>query len=85
MYRAPAAHPTALKRALGGLGDEFTPDAFLQVIGDHDPKAVGLFVQAGMSPNQRNGQNCFALNHAVLFCASAPDEAAAVLTKPGAQ
>ena len=44
MYRAPAAHPTALKRALGGLGYEFTPDAFFQVIGDHDPKAVGLFV-----------------------------------------
>ncbi len=73
------SNPTALKRALGGLGYEFTPDAFFQAIGDHNPKAVTLFVQAGMSPNQKNGQNRFALNHAVLFCASAPDEAAAVI------
>ena len=75
----PTSNPTALKRALGGLGYEFTPDAFFQAIGDHNPKAVTLFVQAGMPPNQKNGQNRFALNHAVLFCASAPDEAAAVI------
>jgi len=73
------ANPTALKRELGGLGYEFTPDAFFQAIGDHQSKAVTLFVQAGMSPNQKNDQNRFALNHAVLFCASAPDEAAAVI------
>ena len=74
-----AASATALKRALGGLGYEFTPAAFFQAIGEHNPKAVALFVQAGMSPNQKNSQNRFALNHAVLFCASAPDEAAAVI------
>lgn len=74
-----AASATALKRSLGGLGYEFTPDAFFQAIGDHNPKAVALFVQAGMSPNQKNGQNRFALNHAVLFCASAPVDAAAVI------
>ena len=35
-----AANATALKRALGGMGYEFTPDAFFQAIGDHNPKAV---------------------------------------------
>ncbi len=74
-----AANATALKRALGGLGYEFTPAAFFQAIGEHSPKAVALFVQAGMSPNQKNGQNRFALNHAVLFCASAPGDAAEVI------
>lgn len=75
----PAANVLALKRTLGALKYEFTPDAFFQAIGDHNPKAVTLFVQAGMSPNQKNDQNRFALNHAVLFCASAPDETAAVI------
>ena len=73
-----AANPAA-KRELGGMGYEFKPEAFFQAIGDHNPKAVALFIQAGMSPNQKNGQNRFALNHAVLFCASAPDDAAAVI------
>ena len=74
-----AANPTAIKRELGGMRYEFTPEAFFQAIGDHNPKAVALFIQAGMSPNQKNDQNRFALNHAVLFCASAPDDAAAVI------
>lgn len=74
-----AKDPTALKRQLGSMGYEFTPDAFFQAIGDHKPQAVTLFLQAGMSPNQKNGQNRFALNHAVLFCANAPQDAAAVV------
>ena len=61
------------------MGYEFTPDAFFQAIGDHSPVAVTLFVQAGMSPNQTNRQNRFALNHAVVLCASAPDDIAGVI------
>jgi hypothetical protein len=71
--------PTSLKRALGGMGYEYTADAFFQAIGDHKAEAVKLFIQAGMSPNQKNDQNRFALNHAVLFCAQSPAESAAVI------
>jgi hypothetical protein len=67
--------PASLKRALGGMGYEFTPDAFFQAIGDSKADAIKLFIQAGMSPNQKNSQNRFALNHAVLFCAHAPEGA----------
>ena len=42
-------------------------------------EAVKLFIQAGMSPNQKNDQNRAALNHAVLFCAQSPAESAAVI------
>lgn len=69
----------SVKRQLGRLGYEFTPAAFFQAIGDHKADAVTLFLQAGMSPNQKDSQNRFALNHAVLFCASAPQDAAAVI------
>jgi hypothetical protein len=71
--------PTSLKRALGRLGYEFTPDAFFQAIGDHKAEAIKLFIQAGMSPNQKNDQNRYALNHAVLFCAESPGESAEVI------
>ncbi|MEP7116119.1 MAG: ankyrin repeat domain-containing protein [Acidobacteriota bacterium] len=70
----------AAKRSLGGLGYEFTPEAFFQAIGDHNAAAVSLFLQAGMAPNQTNSQNRYALNHAVALCASAPDDIAAVIT-----
>ena len=76
---AATGDPTAAKRALGGMRYEFTPDAFFQAIGDRNAKAVTLFTQAGMSPNQKNDQNRFALNHAVLFCAQSPEESAAVI------
>jgi hypothetical protein len=71
--------PATAKRALGGMGYEFTPDAFFQAIGDRKAAAIALFLQAGMSPNQKNGQNRYALNHAVLFCAQSADESAAVI------
>ncbi len=71
--------PTTLKRSLGGMGYEFTPDAFFQAIGDRKAAAVSLFLQAGMSPNQKNDQNRYALNHAVLFCAQSAEESAAVI------
>jgi len=71
--------PTSLKRALGGMGYEYTPDAFFQAIGDHKAEAVKLFIQAGMSPNQKNDQNRYALNHAVLFCSYAPAESGEVI------
>jgi len=59
---------TALKRQLGGLGYEFKPEAFFQAIGDRNVAAVDLFLQAGMSPNVKNEQGRYALNHAVLGC-----------------
>src|SRR5262245_30008129 len=71
--------PTSLKRALGAMGYEYTPDAFFQAIGDHKAEAVKLFIQAGMSPNQKNERNTYALNHAVLFCSYAPAESAEVI------
>jgi hypothetical protein len=73
------ADPTTSKRALGGMGYEFTSDAFFQAIGDHNARAVTLFLQAGMSPNQKNSQNRFALNHAMLFCAQSVEESEAVI------
>ena len=74
-----AGDPTAAKRALGAIGYEFTPDAFFNAIGDHNAVAVTLFLRAGMSPNQKNDQNRFALNHAVFFCAQSQEEAGAVI------
>jgi Ankyrin repeats (3 copies) len=71
--------PTALKRSLGAMGYEFKPDAFFQAIGDRKAAAVTLFLQAGMSPNWKNDQNRYALNHAVLFCAQSAEESAAVI------
>ena len=63
-----AADATALKRQLGALGYEFTPDSFFRAIGERNVAAVNLFLQGGMSPNQKNEQGRYALNHAVLFC-----------------
>jgi uncharacterized protein len=71
--------PTAARRALGSMGYEFTPTAFFQAVADRKAQAVTLFVQAGMSPNQKDAQGNFALNYAVLFCAQSPDESAAVI------
>lgn len=71
--------PSATKRALGAMGYEFTPAAFFQAIADRKAKAVTLFIQAGMSPNQKDGQGNYALNYAVLFCAQSPDESADVI------
>jgi hypothetical protein len=74
-----AADGAALKQQLGGLGYEFRPDAFFQAIGDRNAKAVDLFLRAGMSPNVKNEQGRFALNHAVLFCAQDAASASAVI------
>jgi hypothetical protein len=71
--------PTALKQRLGGMGYEFTPAAFFQAIGESKPDAVKLFLQAGMSPNLKNDQNRYAINHSVLFCAHAPEPSEAVI------
>lgn len=73
------SNANATKLTLGRMGYEFTPSAFFQAIGDRKADAVALFLQAGMSPNQKNDQNRFALNHAVLFCAQSPEESAAVI------
>ena len=77
--RASGADATALKRQLGGLGYEFKPEAFFQAIGDRNVAAVDLFLQAGMSPNVKNEQGRYALNHAVLFCGQDAAAASAVI------
>ena len=74
-----AADAMALKRQLGGLGYEFRPDAFFQAIGDRNVTAVDLFLKAGMSPNVKNEQGRYALNHAVLFCGQDAATASAVI------
>ena len=74
-----ASDATALKRQLAGLGYEFRPEAFFQAIGDRNVAAVNLFLQAGMSPNQKNEQGRYALNHAVLFCGQDAASASAVV------
>ena len=76
---AGAADPAALKRQLGGMGYEFTPDAFFQAIGDRKADAVALFLKAGMSPNIKNAQGRYALNHAVLGCGADAASASAVV------
>ncbi len=70
---------TTMKRALGAMGFEFTPAAFFHAIAQRKAEAVTLFIQAGMSPNQKDAQDRYALNHAVLFCAQSPEESAAVI------
>jgi hypothetical protein len=80
---APAASgggdATALKRQLGALGYEFTPNAFFQAIGEHKVSAVELFLQAGMSPNIKDDRGRYALNHAVLSCGADAAQASAVV------
>ncbi len=70
---------TALKRALGAMGYEFTPDAFFHAIADRKVDAVKLFLRAGMSPNQKDADNHYALNYAVLFCTQSQEESEAVI------
>jgi hypothetical protein len=74
-----ASDATMLKRQLGALGYEFRPQAFFQAIGDRQAAAVKLFLQAGMSPNVKNDQGRYALNHAVLFCGQDAATASAVI------
>jgi hypothetical protein len=73
------ADPSSAKRALGAMGYEFTPDALFQAIGDRKAQAVTLFIQAGMSLNQKDEAGRYPLNHAVLFCAHGLEESAAVI------
>ncbi len=74
-----AGNAAALKRQLGALGYEFKPESFFQAIGDRHAGAVDLFLQAGMSPNVKNDQGRYALNHAVLFCGQDAATASAVI------
>ena len=73
------ADASAPKRQLGGLGYEFKPEAFFQAIGDRNATAVDLFLRTGMSPNLKNDQGRYALNHAVLFCGADAPAASAVI------
>ncbi len=76
---AAEAGGAAVKQQLGGLGYEFRPEAFFRAIGELDVTAVTLFLQGGMSPNQKNEQGRYALNHAVLFCGQDAATASAVI------
>jgi len=82
---APLAGPPAagdgraLERQLGGLGYEFREEAFFRAIGERNEAAVALFLQLGMSPNVKNDQGRYALNHAVLFCGQDAATASAVI------
>ena len=82
---APLAGPPAagdarnLERQLGGLGYEFTEEAFFRAIGDRHEAAVKLFLDVGMSPNVKNDRGRYALNHAVLFCGQDAAAASAVI------
>lgn len=77
--RASSTDASALKRQLGGLGYEFTPESFFRAIGERNVAAVDLFLQGGMSPNQKNEQGRYALNHAVLVCGQDAGSASAVV------
>src|SRR5262245_1528655 len=70
---------SALKRQLGQLGYEFKPDAFCQAIGDRNVAAVDLFLRAGMSPNVKDEEGLYALNHAVQFCGADAAAASAIV------
>ncbi len=74
-----AGDAAAIKRQLGGLGYEFKPEAFFQAIGERNVAAVELFLRGGMSPNVKNEQGRYALNHAVLFCGQDAATASAVI------
>ena len=71
--------PRALERQLGGLGYEFREEAFFRAIGERNEAAVALFLQLGISPNVKNDQGRYALNHAVLFCGQDAATASAVI------
>jgi Ankyrin repeats (many copies) len=71
--------PMALKRRLGAMGYEFTPEAFFHAIADRRVDAVELFLQAGLSPNAQDDRKRSALTNAVLFCAADPASASAVV------
>lgn len=73
------ADSSALRQQLGALGYEFKPDGFFQAIGDRNAEAVDLFLRAGMSPNLKNEQGRYALNHAVLFCGQDAATASSVI------
>jgi hypothetical protein len=74
-----AADATALLQKLGGLGYEFKPETFFHAIGDRNVAAVELFLQAGMSPNVKNEQGRYALNHAVFGCGADAASGSAVV------
>lgn len=70
---------TSLKRQLGGIVYEFKPGALFQAIGDRNAAAVELFLKIGMSPNIKDEQGRYALNHAVLACGADPATGSAVV------
>jgi hypothetical protein len=64
-----------LKRALGGMGYEATPEGFDYAVRAGNAEAVRLFLEAGMDPNTRDSRGDHVLFTAVAFCAHGPAEA----------
>jgi Ankyrin repeats (3 copies) len=61
--------PTAIKRALGGMGYVYNDDEFIRAISDGNADAVALFLRAGTSPNARHSNGTPALTFAATQCA----------------
>jgi hypothetical protein len=67
-----AKDATALKRTLGKLSYEYTPEAFSHAVKDGNLDAVTLFLQIGMSPDSKDSINSPVLMSAVTMCTTEP-------------
>ena len=67
-----AKDATALKRTLGKLGYEYTPEAFNHAVKDGSLDAVTLFLQIGMNPDAKDSLSSPALMSAVTMCTREP-------------
>lgn len=67
-----AKDATALKRTLGKLGYEYTPEAFSHAVKDGNLDAVTLFLQIGINPDAKDSIGAPALMSAVTMCTTDP-------------
>jgi hypothetical protein len=67
-----AKDSTALKRTLGKLGYEYTPEAFSHAVKDGNLDAVTLFLQIGINPDAKDSIGAPVLMSAVTMCTTAP-------------
>lgn len=66
--------PVSLKRRLGGLGYEFTPEMFTHAVKDGRLDAVQLFLQLGTSPNTRDSIGNHMLLISAMMCTREPTD-----------
>lgn len=69
---AGAKDATALKRTLGKLGYEYTPEAFSHAVKDGNLDAVALFLQIGINPDAKDSIGAPVLMSAVTMCTTDP-------------